>query len=165
MLRNITGVAAEITLQIIVKESFDSEKSRKSVVRAKQNIWALVSKGRKQHWVQTLWKVPWNVLQPEWVKRQERSPCGCWGTDTDGQSRKGKTGGQEGWVYDILRESYDILRNVLSRLSSKKKLLPQCQGMLFLQSSALDSFRDWISCRQLLVKGRTFLKCPISNDW
>ena len=39
-------MTAEITLQIIVKESFDSEKSRKPVVRAKQNTLALVSKRR-----------------------------------------------------------------------------------------------------------------------
>lgn len=24
---------------------------------------------------------------------------------------------------------------------------------------------DWIRCRQLLIKGHTFLKCPTSNDW
>lgn len=53
MLRNITGVAAETTLQIVVEESFDSEKSRKSVVGARQNEHWSAKEEKKNHGVQT----------------------------------------------------------------------------------------------------------------
>lgn len=125
MLRNTMGMTAEITLQIIIKEDFDPERIRKSVMRA-THIWVPNSKRRKEHGVQTLWEVPEvYCIQNQWRGRSKACVGG------EGPRRGIKQEGGGWWVRALSLEDCDV---ALPSPPSKKQLLPRMQGVLSAES-------------------------------
>lgn len=84
MLRNITGVAAEITVQISIKEGFVSEKSKEISDESQMKYLTISPQKKEGTWGADL----------ESAKRQKQGRCGWGRIDPDGRSWKGSLVGK-----------------------------------------------------------------------
>lgn len=92
MLRNITGVAAEITVQISIKEGFDSEKSKEISDESQMKYLTISPQKKEGTWGADLMKC--HDMYCSWNQRRGRSMAGVRG---EGSTQMAGAGRGAGW--------------------------------------------------------------------